>query len=168
MRAKVGFHSRVASWLVGLRDPVLATCAITELGFVRVLAQAPAYGLTVAQAREILSRLKRQTAPRFDFLSDDQDLSRLSAWVRAVRQLTDGHLLQLARAHGAVLATLDRGIPGALVIPPNGSAVARASAQCTASLRTAFGLPLENAAGQTPPEVDPLLKDPAAGAGAED
>jgi predicted nucleic acid-binding protein len=32
-------------------------------------------------------------------------------------KLTDGHLLELARHHGAKLATLDTGIPGALLIP---------------------------------------------------
>ena len=35
------------------------TCSITELGFVRVLAQAPQYGFTVAHARALLLRLKR-------------------------------------------------------------------------------------------------------------
>jgi hypothetical protein len=32
-------------------------------------------------------------------------------------QTTDGHLLELARTHQAQLATLDTGIPGALLIP---------------------------------------------------
>ena len=30
--------------------------------------------------------------------------------------MTDGHLLELARAHGAALVTLDAGIPGALLV----------------------------------------------------
>jgi len=40
------FHERVASWVHTLASrgvPELATCSITELGFVRVLAQAPQY-----------------------------------------------------------------------------------------------------------------------------
>ena len=32
-------------------------------------------------------------------------------------QTTDGYLLALAKAHGGALATLDRFIPGALLIP---------------------------------------------------
>jgi hypothetical protein len=45
------------------------------------------------------------------FLSDDQDISRLPAWVKTAKQITDGHLSQLARSSGGVLATLDKRIP---------------------------------------------------------
>ena len=41
------FHDRVVSWLRAQNSLVLATCSITELGFVRVLVQAPAYGFTL-------------------------------------------------------------------------------------------------------------------------
>jgi hypothetical protein len=50
-------------------------------------------------------------------LADAQDISQLPAWVKSGRQTTDGHLLQLANAHNAVLATLDSKIPGAFLIP---------------------------------------------------
>jgi hypothetical protein len=36
---------------------------------------------------------------------------------RESKHVTDGHLLQLAADHGATLATLDEGIPGAFLIP---------------------------------------------------
>jgi hypothetical protein len=42
---------------------------------------------------------------------------RVRIWVKTVKQTTDGHLAQLAKANGAILATLDRGIPGAFQIP---------------------------------------------------
>lgn len=109
------FHRRVASWLVSC-DGLLATCAITELGFVRVLSQASAYGLTVAQARELLVRVKRAHRPRFTFIADNHDVSRLPDWVRAAKQITDGHLSGLARANGAVLATLDENVPDSYLI----------------------------------------------------
>jgi predicted nucleic acid-binding protein len=96
--------------------PALATCSITELGFVRVLSQAPVYGLTVADARNALLRLKRSKVVLFTFVADDHDISHLPAWAKSAKQTTDGHLLQLARAHGAVLATLDQKIPGAYLI----------------------------------------------------
>ena len=35
------FHARVAYWLRAQQFPDLATCSITELGFLRVLVQAP-------------------------------------------------------------------------------------------------------------------------------
>lgn len=113
------FHGRVARWVrkVVSRDSELTTCSITELGFVRVLAQAPAYGLNVPQARQLLSLLKSSDAVRFTFIADDQDISHLPAWVKAPRQTTDGHLAQLAHSKNAVLATLDRKIPKSFIIP---------------------------------------------------
>jgi hypothetical protein len=37
--------------------------------------------------------------------------------VKTPKQTTDGHLVQLAKANGAILATLNAGIPGAFLIP---------------------------------------------------
>ena len=111
------FHERVALWLRAKQSLHLATCSITELGFVRVLAQTPAYGLTLAQARTLLLRLKESAALRFTFIPDGHDVSHLPALVKTARQITDGHLAQLARANSAVLATLDRKIAGAFLIP---------------------------------------------------
>ena len=116
------FHARVASWAQRLDAsgvPQLATCSITELGFVRVLGQAQQYGWSVAQARELLLKVKTSDAIRWIFIPDDRDISHLPRWVRTPKQTTDGHLAELARANGAVLATLDRRIPGAFVIPQN-------------------------------------------------
>ncbi|MGB7023599.1 MAG: PIN domain-containing protein [Candidatus Acidiferrales bacterium] len=114
------FHARVASWVKRLGAsgvPELATCSITELGFVRVLGQAQQYGSSVAQARELLLKVKNSDGIRWIFISDDRDISHLPRWVRTPKQTTDGHLAELARANEAVLATLDRRIPGAFVIP---------------------------------------------------
>jgi predicted nucleic acid-binding protein len=109
------FHDRV--WLRAQQCPPLATCSITELGFVRVLAQAPAYGFKVVQARNLLLRLKKSRIVTLTFLPDGHDISHLPAWVKTPKQTTDGHLLQLASANEAVLATLDEKIPGAYSIP---------------------------------------------------
>ncbi len=90
------FHGRVAAWVRGLVSkgkPGLATCAITELGFVRVLARVPQYGFTVAQALSLLHRLKAGRRLQLAFIGGDHDVSRLPAWVRTARQTTDGHLL---------------------------------------------------------------------------
>ena len=114
------FHERVAGWVRTLASKgllELATCSITELGFVRVLAQAPQYGFTVAHARTLLLRLKTGKSLKFTFIADDHDVSHIPAWVKTAKQTTDGHLVQLAKAKGAMLATLDGKIPGALLIP---------------------------------------------------
>ena len=111
------FHDRVASWVEAEHSAILATCSITELGFVRVLAQAQAYGITVSQARSLLLRLKRVGSSRFTFIVDQHDVSHLPSWVKAPKRITDGHLSRLASAHDGVLATLDENIPGSHVIP---------------------------------------------------
>jgi predicted nucleic acid-binding protein len=113
-------HQRTVAWLRTLsesRDNELLTCSITELGFVRVMAQATHYGFTVLQAKTLLVRLKNSKVLRFGFLSDDQDISHLPAWAKSPKQTTDAHLAELARSHGAILASLDRGIPGVFLIP---------------------------------------------------
>lgn len=113
-------HERVSRWVVSLRGDrryELLTCAITELGFVRVLSQAQQYGLTVAESKTLLMKLRKQTVVPFEFIADDHDVSRLPAWAKTGRQTTDGHLAVLARAHGSILATLDKRIPAAFVIP---------------------------------------------------
>jgi len=110
------FHNRVAAWVRAQQFPPLATCSITELGFVRVLAQAPAYGFTVGQARTLLIRLKKAGSLSLTFIPDAHDISHLPAWAKSPKQTTDGHLVQLASSNGAVLATLDEGIPGAYLI----------------------------------------------------
>ena len=114
------FHARVARWVERLGAsgvPELATCSITELGFVRVLGQAQQYGSSVTQARELLLKVKNSDGIRWIFIADDHDISHLPRWVRTPKQTTDGHLAELARANEAVLATLDRRIPGGFVIP---------------------------------------------------
>jgi predicted nucleic acid-binding protein len=111
------FHDRLASWVQSQNSPSLASCSITELGFVRVLAQAPAYGFTVTQARVLLLRLKGAPASPLTFIQDEHDISYLPTWVRAPKQITDGHLSKLAAAKGAVLATLDENIRGSYLIP---------------------------------------------------
>ena len=107
------FHERVARWVRAEQFPPLATCSITELGFLRVLTQAPAYGFTIAQAKTLLLGIKKANIARFLFIQDDHDISHLPSWVKTAKQTTDGHLLKLASDHGAMLATLDARIPGA-------------------------------------------------------
>ena len=112
------FHERVATWVrrsIAKGTVELATCSITELGFVRILVQAPQYGFAVSQARDLLLQLKAASALKF--IPDDHDISNLPAWVKTAKQTTDGHLAQLAKAKGAILATLDNRIPRAFQIP---------------------------------------------------
>ena len=113
-------HERVAKWVrtrSASRTLELVTCSIVELGFVRVLAQAPQYGFTVKDAKTLLLRLKESDNPRIGFLADDHGVGQLPAWAVTASRTTDGHLAELARGHGLALATLDERIPGAFLIP---------------------------------------------------
>jgi hypothetical protein len=62
-------------------------------------------------------RLKEGHPSRLTFIPDENDVSHLPGWVRAPKQITDGHLSKLASAMGAVLATLDPSIPESHLIP---------------------------------------------------
>jgi uncharacterized protein len=111
------FHERAVTWAQSGQFSTLFTCPITELGFVRVLAQTLTYRSTVEQAQAQLAQWKSTSGLAITFIDDDQDVAGLPAWVKTGRQTTNGHLVQLAHAHGAVLATLDGKIPGTFLIP---------------------------------------------------
>jgi len=111
-----GFHEQVARWMMSCNSDRFLTCSITELGFVRVLGNVRTYGMDVMRARNLLRELKSSSALPLEFIADGNDVSFLPTWAKNHAQITDGHLQQLSKANGAVLATLDRGIPGAHVI----------------------------------------------------
>lgn len=112
------FHARVVKWaatVAGHDIPKFATCPITELGFVRVMSQV--YSVSVVEAKALLAAVKEYDGLDFEFVADDHGASRLPVWVTGSKQTTDGHLLELSRANGCLLATLDERIPGAFLIP---------------------------------------------------
>jgi toxin-antitoxin system PIN domain toxin len=110
-------HSRAERWLktIAPKAETLATCAITELGFVRVSVQA---GLQpdVATAAKALASLKASSPVGIELWSDAHGVDKLPRYVKKSTELTDGHLLELARANGGQFVTLDGGIPGALLV----------------------------------------------------
>ena len=108
-------HARVARWWRSLRGDRLASCSITEIGFVRVTCGIAGLAQDAATARQLLAKMK--TAAGIELLADSNGAADLPAWVLRPAQVTDGHLLALAAKHGARLATLDTGIRGAFLIP---------------------------------------------------
>ena len=111
-------HTRAAAWYRSIKQaaPGLCTCAITELGFVRVAVQT-GLQIDVSAARTALANFKASSPVPIELLADGIGADRLPAFARTPSKLTDGHLLELAKKHGAILATLDTGIPGALLPP---------------------------------------------------
>ena len=114
------FYQRMLKWMARANIPwesIFLTCAITEIGFLRTLVLAPAYSFTIQQGKEVLAGLKSTAGFHFQFVSDGIGIAALPSWVRGGKQITDGHLLTLAREQKAVLATLDEKIRGAYLIP---------------------------------------------------
>ena len=110
-------HGRVARWVASLgSDNTLATCSITELGFVRIAPQAR-LAPRVSAARRLLSQIRAAARPPFVRLVDDLGAEDLPAWAETPAATTDGHLWALARSHSARLVTLDEGIPDAYLVP---------------------------------------------------
>ncbi|MEO7673184.1 MAG: hypothetical protein ABIU09_03795 [Pyrinomonadaceae bacterium] len=76
-----------------------------------------AYGVRIVQAQTLLLMLNESEQYEFTFTADDHDASQLPSWVTAAKDTTDGHLSELAKANGCILATLDAKIPGSFLIP---------------------------------------------------
>ena len=111
-------HNRMISWYASLIDSgaTLATCSITEIGFVRVSIQA-GFERNAPDAVETLTGLKQSSQIPFQFINDPLGADRLPDYVLGSKQVTDGHLLALAQDSLMQLATLDKAIPGAYCIP---------------------------------------------------
>lgn len=113
-------HLKAMRWIQRVKSICIdtqpfATCSIVELGFIRIASSQAVLAGNLETARTDLQRLK--TSLGLKFLSDDLDGNQLPDWVTKSKQTTDGHLLELASRYGMQLATLDSGIPGALLIP---------------------------------------------------
>jgi len=106
-------HEAVLRWFERIRDGGWASCPITQLGCVRVLA-APAVSqgsLTVQTAAGLLSEVLME--PHHEFWPDDLEISdnrfgETLTHFQGSNQITDRYLLALAAAHRGILATLDR------------------------------------------------------------
>jgi predicted nucleic acid-binding protein len=113
-------HERTAAWIGAARRQKatkLLTSPIPELGFVRVSVQRTGARVTVAEATDTLAGMVAALGARHVLLADDQAARHFPEWCASASRTTDAHLLELAAAHGAKLATLDTGIPGAFLIP---------------------------------------------------
>lgn len=83
-----------------------ATCPITQLALVRLLVL---FGVAAPRAVDALEVIRAHE--RHEFWADDEDID--AATMRSVighRQVTDAHLVSLARRHGGSVATFDTGL----------------------------------------------------------
>lgn len=113
-------HLRAARWIGGIlksRSHKLLTSAIPQLGFVRVSVQRSSGQVTPELAGQTLTSMINALGRHHLFLPDDAASTEWPAWCQSASRTTDAHLLTLAQDHGAKLATLDAGIPGAFLVP---------------------------------------------------
>ena len=113
-------HELAHDWFADNHASGWATCAVTENGFVRVLAN-PGYGAGISRPAELVHRLHLFCASGHHvFWADSISLQDKKifnpAFIRGHRQVSDVYLLGLAKKMGGCLATFDRSIPLGAVI----------------------------------------------------
>jgi toxin-antitoxin system PIN domain toxin len=94
-------HGAASEWLRRARS--FATCSITEMGFLRV-SLSPAYGASFRDAIVALRAILESRAHRF--LRDNTHAISLPQ-VATSKDVTDAHLIHLARRYHLKLATFD-------------------------------------------------------------
>jgi len=104
-------HARMRSWFAESVAAGWATCPMTESGFVRVSSNPGVLPVAVGldAARAVLVMLRALEGHRF--LTDDVSLADSDVpAINGHRQVSDAHLLTLARRRGVRLVTFDRGV----------------------------------------------------------
>ena len=96
-------RARFVAWAGRRRPADFATCALTELGFIRVATAA--YGYSVADARAMLRQHQRDGVGYLATLPRPAGV--MPGWVQTHSQTTDGYLCAVAASHGLKLATFD-------------------------------------------------------------
>ena len=101
------FHSRAQRWFDSQVEP-FATCAITEGTLLRVHMRV-AQDSSAMAAWSVLEAI--HAMPDHVFLDDGYSYREVAlANISGSNQVTDAWLAELARRHGAQLATLDAGL----------------------------------------------------------
>jgi toxin-antitoxin system PIN domain toxin len=125
-------HEAAHRWFAARGKGRWATCALTQLGFVRIVSN-PSFSrdaLSPAEAVALLAENLRHAGHEFwaDNVQVPAAVEPVGSRLQGYRQLTDAYLLALADRRKGVLATFDRGIrslagdatPGALEIVASG------------------------------------------------
>jgi len=104
-------HVAMRAWFRANSSAGWATCPITESGFVRVSSNPIVLpsAIGIDAARGVLSTLRAH--PDHLFLADDVSMGDSDVpSIAGYRQVTDAHLLTLARRRGMRLVTFDSSI----------------------------------------------------------
>ncbi|MBD7919091.1 PIN domain-containing protein [Cellulomonas sp. Sa3CUA2] len=101
-------HGAAHRWFAGVTS--WATTPVTESAFVRLLSNPAVAGRAILPVEAVAALRQMRTVPGHRFVPDDAsfvdatiDLTRMVG----PRQVTDYHLVELAKRTGSTLATLD-------------------------------------------------------------
>lgn len=107
-------HEAAHRWFSARANGRWATCALTQLGFVRIVSN-PAFSRdALSPAGAIALLAENLTHPAHEFWTDNLQvptaIKGIESGLQGSRQVTDAYLLGLARRRKAVVATFDRGL----------------------------------------------------------
>jgi uncharacterized protein len=107
-------HDAAHRWFAARRGGRWATCALTQLGLVRIVS-TPVFSrdaLSPGQAVTLLAQNLGHPGHEFwpENLQVPAAVAGLESQLQGYRQLTDAYLLALAARRKGVLATFDRGV----------------------------------------------------------
>jgi toxin-antitoxin system PIN domain toxin len=107
-------HEAAHRWFGSRGDAAWATCSLTQLGFVRIVAN-PAFSPDALSPLEALALLGENLVhPVHEFWADRLQVPAavkgIEPRLQGHKQLTDAYLLALAHRRKGVLATFDRGL----------------------------------------------------------
>lgn len=107
-------HVQAHTWFERVGRQAWATCPLTQLGFVRISSNPKIIPDAVSPRAAATVLTKMVALPGHTFWADDLPVNGLAAMsgtaLTGHRQVTDAYLIELARHHGGVLATLDAGL----------------------------------------------------------
>lgn len=107
-------HALAHGWFDRIGRQAWASCPLTQLAFVRISSNPKiiAHAVSPRAAADVLAQML--ALPNHQFWADDLPVFGLATMRGTAmighRQVTDAYLIELARHHGGVLATLDTGL----------------------------------------------------------
>ena len=107
-------HAETHTWFAAQPKRRWATCALTQLAFVRLTSNPKVVGSEITPAQAVQALVAMTTLAQHEFWADAPEPSRMATLQSAAlvdhRQVTDAYLLGLAALRQQRLATLDRGL----------------------------------------------------------
>jgi toxin-antitoxin system PIN domain toxin len=107
-------HTLTHAWFERTGRQAWASCPLTQLGFVRISSNPKIIANAVSPRAAATVLAKMVALSGHTFWADDLPVNGLAAMsgtaLTGHRQVTDAYLIELARHHDGVLATLDAGL----------------------------------------------------------